>query len=226
MNALPIGTVRLWILAARKKQRAVRVIKVSHHGHSRARWRPYAQHLWITTIAPIPEGFQVYHRDGDSLNDDISNLVIAREERFRLVLQTKRSQARQVRRRAKGVSRANRRRARIASSQLQRDRYYVVLPVSRAIIWIPCRSEESARHTVTPDRLIEICESNVMPLMNQGTRGYYVGDPVEILTGKEIASGSRNDGETEGFVRLIPDTRRAPRKRGMTADLVESVSAN
>lgn len=66
----PIGTVTI----RRKNDSKARFIKIRMAGKNR--WKLYARHLWEQTHGPIPEGKQVLHADGDSLNDDPSNLVL------------------------------------------------------------------------------------------------------------------------------------------------------
>jgi len=70
---LSIGTVRI-----RKNGRVrVRMIKVRDTGPISNRWINYARHWWLTNRGPIPEGKRVVHRDGNHLNDDPSNYVLA-----------------------------------------------------------------------------------------------------------------------------------------------------
>ena len=48
-----------------------RWIKLSGRG-----WIPFARHLYERREGPIPEGYFVVHRDGDSLNDELDNLML------------------------------------------------------------------------------------------------------------------------------------------------------
>lgn len=41
-------------------------------------WMPYHRFVWVQSNGVIPDGFVIHHLDGDTLNDDISNLVSMR----------------------------------------------------------------------------------------------------------------------------------------------------
>lgn len=228
MEALPIGTIRVWTENSRKRVYLRRVVKVSHHGPKWSRWRPCSHHVWQQEIGPIPEGFEIYHRNGDSLNDALDNLVLVREDRLKLLLANPRTSRRQRKRQAYGVRRSNRRRAHAENSQLQDDKFYVVVPSGHMIVWIPCLTLAEARRRITPDRISRLVDS--MRDATIATRGirlsFTPGDFTCVVTGEEIRLESGIDGKYEGFIRLIPDTRRAPRKRNRSADLVEALSAN
>lgn len=82
MEAKPIGTVT----TRNFRGRTTRFVKTSHHGHWTQRWKMFARHWWEQNVGPVPDGHQVYHRNGDSLDDSPDNLVLAREDRLKLVL--------------------------------------------------------------------------------------------------------------------------------------------
>lgn len=214
MNALPLGT----ITTRRVGERHQRFVKVSHHGRSSQRWRPYAAHWWATHRGPIPDGFQVYHRDGDSLNDAPDNLVLAREDRFRLVLSRRSvSQRRRAKQRA-AVAKSNRERARVYNSFVRPLAWYVILPASMAILWVPCRSRCEAKELFTPAAIADLCARDEAILKWRDLRPrniepFQVGDPILFKRGKDLQAESGQDGQFEGFIRLIPDTRKPPRKR-------------
>lgn len=68
----PVGTI---VIRRHNRSRA-RYIKVSMRGPQNVRWRPYARWWWENHRGPIPVGKRVLHVDGDTLNDDPSNLVL------------------------------------------------------------------------------------------------------------------------------------------------------
>lgn len=70
--AAPIGTIRLRVHQNGLKRRAIKL--------GRDRWETYARWVWENAKGPIPKGLRVAHRDGDSLNDDLSNLFLARPD--------------------------------------------------------------------------------------------------------------------------------------------------
>lgn len=66
-NTVEVGTITIRTDKNGKKRRW---IKVTNNCRG---WVIYSQHLWTKTFGPIPEGFMVHHKDGDSLNDLIGN---------------------------------------------------------------------------------------------------------------------------------------------------------
>ena len=214
MEALPLGTARIRKRCVRKQTRQERFIKVSHHGKWWHRWRPYAKHWWETNIGPIPEGYQVYHRDGDPLNDQPANYVLCRADRFQLIFalhpQANRTQRR---RRSKAVARANRRRGSIARAMINPAAWYLVLPESRAVVWQPCRCHRGAVRLVVPEQLVALCCKGVVRI--EAIRGvpYADGHASQVVQGRDLQAGSGPNGAYEGFLRLVPDERRAPRRR-------------
>ena len=53
-----------------------RWIKIKDEGRIQDMHIPLARHLWQKQYGPVPDGKFVIHLDGDTLNDDISNLCI------------------------------------------------------------------------------------------------------------------------------------------------------
>ena len=214
MEALPLGT----ITTRRVGERQQRFVKVSHHGSQRQRWRPYARHWWEKTHGTIPAGHCVYHRDGDSLNDSPDNLVLAREDRLKLILSRRSASRRRLVRQSVAVAKSNRERARVYNSFLRPLAWYVVLPASMAILWVPCRSRVEAKELFTPAAIAELCARDEAILKWRDLRPrniepFQIGHPVLYRRGKDIEAESGQDGQFEGFIRLIPDTRKPPRKR-------------
>jgi hypothetical protein len=228
LEALPIGSERIRTRTVRKQPRQERLIKVSHHGTCSQRWRPYARHWWEKHVGKIPEGYNVYHRDGDTLNDDPGNFILCRSDRFRLIFATRPDALRnQQRRRAKGVATANRRRAALRESQLNPSAWYLVLPQSHAIVWQPCRSQRAASRLIVPEQLMNSCIQDRVRITDLNGILYQPGHRTCIVRGSELLAGSGNDGRFEGFIRLVPDVRRAPVKRRSkpAADLAATPSA-
>ena len=69
INEVPIGTISM--------HHGNKVIKVSMTGDFWDRWQLYRRYVWQQHNGPIPEGMVVIHKDGDPMNCDISNLMIA-----------------------------------------------------------------------------------------------------------------------------------------------------
>jgi len=42
------------------------------------RYVPFARYIWEHQHGPLPAGMLVVHRDGDSMNDDVANLIAIR----------------------------------------------------------------------------------------------------------------------------------------------------
>ncbi len=73
-GSLPLGTIRERQTGERGAR--VRVVKVALTGPIQDRWMHFARWWWLKNRGPIPEGKLVYHVDGNTLNDDPSNLAI------------------------------------------------------------------------------------------------------------------------------------------------------
>jgi len=77
VEKLPVGSVR-----TRQNKRPdgtrfkVRVIKISQRGRGDQKWIGYARWLWERAHGPVPKGNRVLHRDGNTMNDDLSNLIL------------------------------------------------------------------------------------------------------------------------------------------------------
>lgn len=65
---LPVGSVRV--------HDGVRRIKTKLDGPKNSRWMTYARWLWIQRHGQIPLGKAIVHMDGNTLNDDPSNLAL------------------------------------------------------------------------------------------------------------------------------------------------------
>lgn len=59
-----------------KTGRQFRYIKISDQGPPSRRYIPYARHFWLKHRGPIPPGMFIVHIDGNTLNDNLSNLVL------------------------------------------------------------------------------------------------------------------------------------------------------
>jgi len=87
----PVGTI---VQRRDRKQRNSRRrgklrnwIKVRDDGPPRFRWVPLARHVWEQAHGPIPKGMLIIHRDGDQLNDALSNLQMVDRNQNRLLQQ-------------------------------------------------------------------------------------------------------------------------------------------
>jgi hypothetical protein len=58
-----------------KSGKPSRWIKVRADGPVKDRWRLYATHLWEQQNGVVSSGHRVMHADGDTMNDDLTNLV-------------------------------------------------------------------------------------------------------------------------------------------------------
>lgn len=68
-NILPVGSIRIRTRHKRNGERRA-FIKVSEPNT----WILLARHIWEQSRGPIPRGYGIHHKDGNKLNDDISNL--------------------------------------------------------------------------------------------------------------------------------------------------------
>lgn len=73
-DELPVGTIRI-----RRHSRRVsaRMVKICNDGPRGRRWITLARAWWLENRGPIPLGMRVVHGDGDPLNDDPANYVLA-----------------------------------------------------------------------------------------------------------------------------------------------------
>ena len=71
----PVGAITL--RRDHRRGPARRYIKVRDDGPSQYRYTPYARWVWEQAHGPVPAGRLVIHIDGDTLNDDLSNLSLA-----------------------------------------------------------------------------------------------------------------------------------------------------
>lgn len=67
----PLGTIRII-----RSKPPVRRIKIRMEGRPQDKWMDFARHWWIHNRGPVPQGKRVGHLDGDTLNDDPSNLAL------------------------------------------------------------------------------------------------------------------------------------------------------
>lgn len=59
-----------------KNNKYYRWIKISDEGPLSKRWMSYARFCWLGCGKPIPANVRVIHKDGNTLNDHLSNLVL------------------------------------------------------------------------------------------------------------------------------------------------------
>lgn len=71
---LPVGAIRV---RKHSKRQSARMIKVRLDGPPGRRWMTLARAWWLENRGPIPGGMRVVHGDGDPLNDDPANYVLA-----------------------------------------------------------------------------------------------------------------------------------------------------
>lgn len=75
----PANELPLWSIAVNSD--GYKLIKVQMEGELWERWKPYHRYVWEEHNGPIPENMCVSFKDSNSLNCDISNLMlITREE--------------------------------------------------------------------------------------------------------------------------------------------------
>ena len=72
-NWRPVGFVHVRVEKRRLRRRWIKVREGGPHRH---RWIPLARWLWEHEHGPVPAGSFVVHRDGDTMNDDLSNLSL------------------------------------------------------------------------------------------------------------------------------------------------------
>jgi hypothetical protein len=194
--------------------RQQRFIKSSYHGNWRRQWRPLSRHWWETQVGPIPKGYQIFHRDGDSLNDAPENLILACSNRFAITFAINPEASRKrVHNQRSAVRRSNKRRhveLRAARDALLRaDAYYVVLHGPSLILWRSFDSMTAARQASPPAVLNAwLQQDQILP-----------PDHVEILSGLDVMKLSRPDGPLERYRRYVPDERTESRSKRTHSDL-------
>ena len=116
----PIGEI---YIIAEKGGKPYRWIKLSDRGPWHSRRMPYARHVWQQQYGPIPPGFLVIHRDGDTLNDEPENLVLAtRAENVAHQWATIPGHLRKFRRNAGKASKRRHARNRLIKKRLSQER--------------------------------------------------------------------------------------------------------
>ncbi len=141
-KAMPLGTVRLM----KRWGAAINMVKISHHGPKWVRWRPQSTIEAEKQHGPLPAEHQVYHLDGNPLNDSPDNLIVTRCDRLRLNLQRNRTaQRKQREKRTSAVQRSNRIRSRVGRSvHIRLGQFYPVSHATRTIIVHPFRTKHQA----------------------------------------------------------------------------------
>lgn len=122
----PVGAVTV----RRLLRGRARYIKVRMDGPPAKRWKLYATWQWERHHGPVPVGKQVLHRDGDTLNDELGNLVLGGHADRAFLFQS-RSEAnfrRSMRACREGCRRHNRERAvaRDLAGELRDGQWYAV----------------------------------------------------------------------------------------------------
>lgn len=215
MHSQPIGTIRvkrrkvIRSTPSESEFRQWREIKVSHHGQKWERWIQFSRYLWKReTGSEVPRGYRIYFRDGNPLNDAISNLVMARENRFAILIEANKAfeKTRRNKQRA-AVRRANKRRhielGGVQSALMNTAAFYMVLIDLHLVFWVPFDSAGAAKRKCTAEFMLEA-------LRRDGI--FQVGE-FEVLSGAEIQRQMQPDGFLEDFRRYIPDTRPDPKPR-------------
>lgn len=176
-NALPVGTVRLM----KRWDRLIQMIKVSHHGTRWERWRPLASVQAEKQFGPLPADHQVYHLDGNPLNDAPQNLQVTRSDRLQLNLERSlKARGKQRLRRSVAVQKSNRLRDRIDRSVRVRLRqFYLVCHALKTIYFHPLRNKVEAEQ--------------------YGTREEFRDLVIVIVPGRKLAV------ECADYERVIPD---------------------
>lgn len=222
-DALPLGTKRQ---RRRSRKRPVQwFVRVSYHGTKWEQWRPVAQVVYEQHHGPIPHGQRVEHRDGDSLNDHPANLILSNERRMeRLEFKHPGFRKRLKAAARHPVIRSNKRRRRIAAAQIDLAAWYLVLPWSKAVVWMPCVTQVQAEN-IDPADIVRLCKDcRAMILERGGVRIdamlYRPSHPTEIVPGDVLQREQGNDGRFEGFARLMPDERKPPKVRVRELDYV------
>jgi hypothetical protein len=72
----PLYAVRVRSRKSNGRRLRKRFIKIALGGDRNRQWMLYARFLWLKNKGPIPKGQRVFHRDGDTLNDDLPNLFL------------------------------------------------------------------------------------------------------------------------------------------------------
>lgn len=183
------GTIAIRFV--QRKRRPKRFIKVSHHGRPFQRWKPFATHWWSTNVGPIPTGFQIYHRDGDPLNESPDNLVIAREQRFQVqAAADRRIVRRRKARQARAVARSNAQRGEVSRAYLRQRAWYVVIESEALIWWCPYRTRKQAENG------FPVAVMEYPSLISRKWR---------IIRGDHLALAVQAGGMFVSFRRLIPN---------------------
>ena len=177
-------------------------IKLTHRGAPHKRWVPYARFLWEKQNGPVPEGFRVFMRiENLDRPPTIDQLFIDRADSRSL----KKTDRQYLKRRARSRAKANRLRHRIDRGVLRADYWYLVVEAARAIVWAPSRRRRALIANWPVSKVQKLLIDNQVKCEFTLELTYVKGNVIELNAGA--------DGKYEGFLRVIPDDRRAPRKR-------------
>lgn len=129
----PVGTIRV---RRRSGQAHARYIKIAMTG--RKRWVLFARWQWEKHHGPVPAGRQVLHLDGDSLNDDPTNLTLGghADRAYLFQSRSERNYAKAMSACREGCRRHNRERAiaRDLVGELRAGKWYAVDHDAKRII--------------------------------------------------------------------------------------------
>lgn len=213
----PDGTL-LRVSAIQFVTRRQKFIKTSYHGDRRRRWRPFSHYVWEQeTGSRVQPGYNIYHRDGDTLNDRIENLVLSKRHPFWLTMNRDPGIAkRRAQRQRTAVRRSNRRRSdelKAARNALfSAESWYVILHGVSLVLWKPCETRAAATRLSQSDALADWLSRD----------GHEPPESVDVLQGHEVVSLSGHDEPLEGYRRFIPDERpsaRASKDNGLVEEL-------
>lgn len=136
---MPTGTIAaVGDTAIRKRgRREVKWIKVSNVGPHQHRWMRYSRFVWEAVNGPVPAGKRLIHKDGDTLNDSLENLMLGTASDVLWVHchSDPEKSAANYKACRKATAKANRRRARTRRrEEFLPSRFYAVHPPSE-LVW-------------------------------------------------------------------------------------------
>lgn len=144
-DPMPVGTVVVRRDTSTSGRRICsRFVKVRDDGPPGRRWIGYSRWWWEKNRGPVPPGKLVLHKDGDSLNDDPSNLILGTSG-MKLVIAHRDKQWSQDQhtRAAVGCAEWNRRNGRInRSKNFLKNYWYPVVDQMSVILNIPFRKRK------------------------------------------------------------------------------------
>lgn len=165
----PLYSIRVRHNRGSKGNKTVRVIKVRSAGTKSGRWIQYARFVWEQAHGPVPADRQVLHRDGNLMNDNLSNLFLGTPADKVALFHTMnpRGSAENYAKCRKATARHNVERARFYRSFRWTKGWYAVMPVVGQVLNCPRKKRTIVAREMGIEADWRTCRSAMMGFPNR-----------------------------------------------------------